>query len=310
MPFAVAFILALFVRKIANKIKSVTGLSTRAGGFACLVLVYLSCLAFLFFIARFVFLELKELPQILPNIFTEKIQPFLTEIFSKISNSDISTQISQTFADLVKNASAKLLSLAANAALRLPEILFSVFVCVLASFFICFDYPKISGYFKAKLSRSTVNKIKNFKRVIENTAVKMLSCSVLLFFITLAQLFVGLVLFNIKHAFVLSFVIALADAFPMIGVGTVLVPWSAACLVGGNIPLGVGLAALFLIITIVRNIIEPKIIGKKMGIHPLVSLAVMYVGICIGGVLSAMLLLFMIIIMKYLSDENSFKQLD
>ncbi len=314
LPFVVAFVLALFVRKIADKLKSFTGLSTRAGGFACLVLVYLLCMAALFLAARFLIRELGDFIEILPNIYNEKIQPKLNEIFLKISNIsepnsvfyELSKQIFNSLADFAKNISAKALQLVANIVLSLPEILFSVFVCVLASFFICFDYQKLKEYFLSRLTPKTVVRIENIKRIIKNTVLKMLWCTGLLFAVTFAQLFIGLKLFNVKHAFVLSFVIALTDALPMLGVGTVLVPWSAACFAMGNLPLGVGLAALFLIITVVRNILEPKIIGKKMGIHPLVSLAVMYIGICIGGILTAILLLFLIVIMKYLNNENGF----
>lgn len=310
-PFVFAFALAVFVRKIADKLKHFTGLGTRAGGLACLVLVYILCLVSIFLISRFLINEFTELIKILPNIFSQKIEPFFNGVVEKISHLnisnlkiyDVSRQLSQTLSNFAKNTSAKALSFIAQAVLQLPQIIFSVFVCVLSSFFICFDYQNIKIDLMDKLSHKNRNKIKVIKNVIKNTAIKMLSCYGILFAITFSQLFVGFLLLDIKHAFVLSFVIALCDIFPMIGVGTVLVPWSAACFIAGKIPLGVGLLCLFLIITILRNILEPKIIGRKMGIHPLLSLFIVYVGISFGGVFTAVFLLFITTVMKYLNCE-------
>lgn len=313
LPFVFALVLALIVRKIADKLKSFTGLSTRAGGFVCLVLVYLLCISSLFFLLRFVITEISEFFEILPDLYNRKIQPVLNEIALKFSNGKLgntklyllSNELTKSLADFAKNVSAKALSLIANVVLQLPQTLFSIFVCVLASFFICFDYQNIKNYIKGKLSYKYAVKINALKKVIKNTVVKMLTCYALLFFITFLQLFIGFLLLNIKHALVLSLIISLLDILPMLGVGTVLVPWAAACFAFGKIPLGIGLLCLFLIIVIVRNILEPKIIGKKMGIHPLVSLFAVYVGICTGGVLTAIFLLFLITIIKYLNTETA-----
>jgi len=98
--------------------------------------------------------------------------------------------------------------------------------------------------------------------------------------------------------------IAIIDFFPVLGTGGVIIPWVIIELIQGNFPIALGLIALYITITIVRNLLEPKLIGSQIGLHPLVMLISMYVGVKIFGFVGLVALPITIVVIKYLYDNN------
>ena len=117
----------------------------------------------------------------------------------------------------------------------------------------------------------------------------------MLLFITFAEVFSGLLILGVENAFVFSVIISLVDLLPILGVGTVLVPWSLISLAMGNTKLAIGLVILFAVVYLVRQVIEPKIVSSQMNVHPLIAVFSMYAGLKIaglGGMIVAPLLAF------------------
>ena len=98
--------------------------------------------------------------------------------------------------------------------------------------------------------------------------------------------------------------IAVIDIMPVFGTGTVVIPWSIIELVKGNTLFAIGLAILYIIITVVHNILEPKLVGKQIGLHPLIMLICMYVGVKVFGFIGLFILPIIAAIMKYLYDND------
>ena len=116
--------------------------------------------------------------------------------------------------------------------------------------------------------------------------------------ITFSLLLIGFLVLGIKYALILSFICAIVDILPILGVGSVLIPFAIIEFAKGNLKLGIGLVVLYLIITVSRQIIEPKIIGAKIGIHPLLTLFSMYLGLSLFGVFGIILGPFTVLILK------------
>ena len=106
---------------------------------------------------------------------------------------------------------------------------------------------------------------------------------------TFALLLVGFWTLRVEYAFLLAFLIALADLLPVIGVGTVLIPWGIVMLLQKQFYLGFGLLILYLVISLVRQVAEPKVLGKSLGLHPLLTLFATYVGFTLFGLLGMIL---------------------
>ena len=97
------------------------------------------------------------------------------------------------------------------------------------------------------------------------------------------QLCTGFFILGVDNAPTFAILISLLDLLPVIGVGTVLVPWGIVSLISGDNFLGAGLILLFVVNTVIRELIEPKIVGKQVGLHPLVTLMSMVIGSSLMG---------------------------
>lgn len=97
--------------------------------------------------------------------------------------------------------------------------------------------------------------------------------------ITFSELLVGLLVIGIENPLLIALTIAVVDVLPVLGAGTVLIPWGIVNIIFGNTKLGLSLLLLYVIILFVRQLIEPKIVGQQIGVHPLLTLFGMYVGL-------------------------------
>ena len=93
----------------------------------------------------------------------------------------------------------------------------------------------------------------------------------------------GLLFLRIPYAVFIALGIAVFDILPVLGTGGILLPWTVVMLVLGDYPMAVGILLLYIVITVVRNSLEPKIVGKQVGLHPLITLIAMFVGLQLGG---------------------------
>ncbi len=107
---------------------------------------------------------------------------------------------------------------------------------------------------------------------------------------TFLEVFIGLSVLGVRYAFILSWVIAIVDFLPLLGTGVILVPWGVISLLLGEYRLGVGLLILYGICTLLRQILEPRVVGKGLGLHPLASLVTMYTGLQLFGFWGMLLL--------------------
>ena len=149
--------------------------------------------------------------------------------------------------------------------------------------------------------RPVVLEVKNFM-VSSLFSMGRAYCYILLF--TFLEIFAGLWLLRVPSALVIAAIIAFLDILPLIGSGGILIPWALLELLRGGYPLGVGLLILYGIVTVVRNAIEPKLVGQEIGLHPLATITAMFLGLNLagfGGMLTAPLA---VLLIKHLNEEG------
>ena len=166
----------------------------------------------------------------------------------------------------------------------MPKTVVTVVVIVLSLFYFSKDYGKISAWIRGLFPEKMRDRLPRVKKDVLYAFSGYVRSYAILTLITFAQVFAGLMILGIEGAFALSVVIALVDLLPVLGVGTVLVPWSIFSFATGNDKLGIGLLVLFTIVYILRQIIEPKIVSTQMNIHPLIAVFSMYAGLKIAGI--------------------------
>ena len=126
-----------------------------------------------------------------------------------------------------------------------------------------------------------------------------------LMLLTFGELFLGFAILRIKYSFFLAFIVAIIDVLPVFGVGTVLIPWAVILFINGHTGKAVGLLVLFGIMYVVRQFSEPRLIGRFMGLHPLLTLSTAYLGYTFFGITGMIISPIILYVVKLVVAESS-----
>ena len=173
-------------------------------------------------------------------------------------------------------------SFATTVAKKTPSFLFNFIVALVASCYIAKDYDILVRFFRELCGKNIFSKVTEIKNIITQSVWKLLKGYALLMLITYTELIIGFFVLGVKHPFILAVLVSFIDVLPVFGTGTVLIPWGITVISSGNSQ-GFGILILYILITVVRNFAEPKIIGNQIGINPLFTLLVMFAGLRIMG---------------------------
>ncbi|MBQ7788950.1 MAG: sporulation integral membrane protein YtvI [Clostridia bacterium] len=235
---------------------------------------------------------------------TEKRFPFLANILG--DGESVYSLVMEMVSDGVKNLSVKLTTGVANFITSLPQIAITAIVILLSIFYFAKDYDKIGNGVMSFLPSKVGVYIPIIKRDVLSVISKYIKSYLILLLITFACLFSGFLFMGIENAFIIALIVAFIDFLPILGAGSVLIPWAIILLINKNVPLAIGLLVLTLVIYIVRQYAEPRILSAQMNVHPLITLLAMYAGFKIagiGGMVVAPILAF-IIKTSYISIKN------
>ncbi len=184
----------------------------------------------------------------------------------------------------------------------LPQVGLFLFTTALALFFTAPAYGQIRAFGAEVLPEPWRETARAVKGHFLATLGKWLRAEAILIVLTFVELWLGLNLLGQPYALLLSVLIALIDALPVLGTGSVLIPWGLVLLLLGRRPRGIAILLLYGVITVVRNILEPKLMASSVGLPPLPALVAMYVGWCTLGVGGMLLFPLVLLFAKQLYD--------
>ena len=184
---------------------------------------------------------------------------------------------------LMGSLTSALPSAAVGLVVKIPEIILTVAVLLISAFYFCTDKERIGKGISSLMPDTMRSKLPETKKKITRTLTSYLKAYLLIMLLTFCEMFVGLSLLGVNYALLLSVIIAIVDILPILGTGTILIPWALFSFAVSNSKLGIGLLILYAAVSIIRQLIEPKIVGDSLGIHPLATLASIYVGIKLLG---------------------------
>lgn len=194
------------------------------------------------------------------------------------------------------------LSWLGDAVAALPQIVLFAVTLVLAIDFTVAGYPDLCALARRRLPPEWMEKLRVFRRALRTALGRWLRAQGLLIALTFTELLAGLLLLRQPYALLLALSIALIDALPVFGTGTVLLPWALVLCLIGAVPRGIALAALYAVITVVRSILEPRLMAKGAGLPPLGSLMALYLGFRLAGVAGMVLFPVALLLLKELYD--------
>jgi len=180
----------------------------------------------------------------------------------------------------------------------LPEALVFILITLVATFLMSKDREKISNFVFKQLPMSWTERIRTIKGDLFVALVGFLKAQLILITLTFIELFIGYTILGVKYAFFFALLTALVDALPILGTGTVLIPTAIVHFILGNFPRGLAFIVLYLVILAVRQFLEPRVVGESIGLHPLVTLITIYLGLQLFGVLGLFLGPLLAIIIK------------
>lgn len=246
------------------------------------------------------------------NNYTEKAYIKVQEI---IDNLDISKiKLSNELLSLIQNSSqeildglyewgTKALSNILNALTQIPTIVIYVVITILSLYFICTDKIYILDFAEYHMPKNWVKKVGKHIREITQCLGAYLKAELTLVFVSFIISLTGFYIFmfaglNVKYPLLIALVTAFIDALPILGSGTVMVPWAIISALDGDINLGIGIVILWIIMCVVRQFLEPKVVSSKLGIHPIFTLIAMYTGFKLIGVIGMLVGPIVLIIIK------------
>ena len=291
-PFALAWLTALLLQPALGKLTKLTGFSRGTVGVLLLILTALVGGGLLCWLIARIATELPQLAAGLAQGAEELIDrsvsmadrlrehfPFLS-VMSEEKWSSLGQRLLQNG---IGRLSSALTDLAGDFLMAIPEGLFVVLIFFMAAFYLIADFEKISAYLSSLLPRKAVQKLGGMRRKLFSTTLSYLKAYLILLAITFGELLAVFLFLRVKFAITLALLIALLDALPVLGVGTVLIPWGCVELLMGDWKRGAILIALWLAMTLLRQFIEPRIVGAKLGLHPLAALAAVWAGAKLFG---------------------------
>lgn len=190
---------------------------------------------------------------------------------------------------LLEGALGYVLNLAGNLLKYLPDSALGLGTAIISGYMLSVRLPRIKNWLLTRLSRRKLAPILEAGRRIRRALGGWLTAQCKLAGVTFALLLPGLMLLRISHAPLWAAGITVLDALPVLGTGTALLPWALVCQLQGQSARALGLLGLYGLICLVRSVLEPKLVGKELGLDPLVTLMVLYAGFRLWG-LAGMLL--------------------
>lgn len=295
-PIALAWLLALLLQPLIRCLTRLTRLPRKPVSVVIYVLILLALSTLFSFLFNRLYKEVAGLVGYLADngdslIASAKgmLDGFLKK-FGFLSNADqISRFLIEVLGDTLKTVTNRLTGWLGSLVTGLPEKLFVLLIFLMATFYLTLDFDGIERKLNALLPRKFVRVFGGIKGRLSRTVIAYIRAYLILLSITFAELLLSFSILRIRYALILALVISLLDILPAIGVGTVLLPWAGYAFLTGSAGRGVGLLIVFGVVTLVRQIIEPHIVGAQLGLSPLLTLISVYVGYRISGILGVLI---------------------
>ena len=226
-------------------------------------------------------------------------------IFGRLNLPD---ELRRSIEEAILGAVGSLLSLLGGAltgiASAIPRIILFVAVTLIAVIYFALDLERINAAVKGILPERATSFLVKLKNGAIGIIGKYMRSYFLIMLITASVMLTGFLLLGVDYALLFAIIVAVLDLLPIIGVGTALIPASVFCFLTGKGGLAIGLIILFVVSSVIRQLVEPRILGKHLGIHPLATLAAMYIGYSFFGFVGILLLPLVVIILGIYKNDS------
>lgn len=311
MPFLIAFIISLLIEPLIKKIMKKTKLTRKTSSIIIFIIVSGIILGSLIWGIITLFSEASNLLQGLNDYFDKAYIQFQKVInsfdFNKLKVSDEILKIIQNSTGGILNTASNWVRDALNTLINIvtsiPTISIYFVITVMALYFVCVDKIYILDQLEHHLPELWVKRLGKHVRDLTITLGGYLKAEATLVLVSFVISLIGLYIlnfvgFNIEYPLLMAIFIGFVDALPILGSGTVMVPWAIICGLNGDLNLGISIIVLLIIMSIARQFLEPRLVSKNIGVHPIFTLIAMYTGFKFMGVIGMLVGPIILIIIK------------
>lgn len=318
LPFIFALVAASFIRPAAMWCRHHLGLGAKPVS-VILILAILSLLCFAVWALGNRLVE--ELTKFLvtlsegtasPDSPVYKITDMVEGLKEKLpleESTDGGIDLYGIISEFISSGTAKLSSTLAssvgNFIKALPSALFATGVSFIALFYLTLDYKGAAAAVKEFIPEDACQKFVSIYKRVSHALWEYLRAYSIIMLVTFGELYLGFTLIGVEYALLFAVITALVDFLPLLGVGTVLIPWAGGALLLGEYRLGLGLLVIYAVVCIVRQFIEPRIVGNFIGTHPVIALLGVYTGLKLFGVAGMIAAPILLYLAKALKNEEN-----
>lgn len=301
LPFLLAGLLAYIAEPLVRTLHTGLHIKRTVASLIGISMALLCAVVLVLCLCALALRQLSALSGILPNISSSTVSGLtalknsLLELSNKTPDNIrtvLDNSVENLFSDstrLVNRVVDGVLSIASGVLTRIPDSALGFGTWILASFMISIKLPVIRTFLRQRIpqvqQQQFLDKFRHFRKNI----CSWLIAQTKLICITFAVLTCGFLLLRISYAPLWAGLISLIDALPILGSGTVLIPWSLVHLLQGDIPRALGLLGVWGIAALLRTVLEPRLVGKQLGLDPLITLLAMYTGYRLWGIIGMIL---------------------
>lgn len=319
-PFVIGFVLAYLLKRPIRFAAHKLHISRKVAAIALVLVFYCTIGLLLALLGIKAFSAAGDFLRGLPGFYTARVEPVLMSIFGGIEQSVLSIdesliasleqlwgQFVESLGQLVSSLSAGTISVLYSLAGSLPGLFIKLLLMIISTFFIAMDYDRITGFFIRQMSEKAQEVFWEIKTYVTGTLFVCIRSYALIMSITFVELSIGLTVVGIENAVVIALLIAVFDILPVLGTGGIMIPWAAVTAIQGEFKLALALFAVYIVVTIIRNIIEPKIVGSQLGLHPVATLASLFLGAQLFGVVGLFGFPIGLSLLRYLNEQGTIK---
>ena len=310
-PFTIALFFSILTRPFTRFLQKRLKLSKKLSTIISIVTFLLIFFGIIGWGSLKLISEIYKLSQNL-NSYSEITQKLWTDSMAKVYTylgnfpSGFTKQVNDTINSFISSGSSKLggfIKGLISFITSIPTVILYICITILATFFISLDRDEIVSFLEQQLPKSWLDKVFNIKTDMFTVLGSYIKAQIILMTICFFELLVCLNLLsflglNVPYPLLMSIIICIIDALPILGAGTILIPWAVISFALSDIKLGIALIIIYLFVLSVRQMLEPKLVSQNLGVHPLITLISMYSGFKIFGVMGFLIGPVVMIILK------------
>lgn len=317
-PFVVAWIISLIAGPLVRFFEEKVKIRRKAGSaFVIIVVIGLVVLA-LYLIGAKLVDEVIGLVGALPSMWQgmeedfDQISRNLSVIYDKLplnmqdTINGIAEQANSYLGELFSKIGSPTIAAVGNFAKQLPSVIIGIIMCLLSSYFFVAERGTINAWFRRHTPKSIQSRYQMMRRGLLKAVGGYFKAQLKIEVWMYLLLVIGLSVLKVNYALLIALGIAVLDFLPFFGTGTVMVPWAIVKILSADYTIAIGLLIIWGVGQLARQLIQPKIVGDSVGVPPIPTLFLLFIGYKVGGVLGMILAVPLGLILYTMYEEGVF----